>query len=117
MHDESRRQAGLIHHEHIYASIDVRLKVRQKTYADALLARDAGKAVSDAGVTQDSAGLDEGVRILCLDDELDSLDGSGRGLGDGSGDTFTSVGNVEFEISLDLIIPSLLSRGISAYRI
>ena len=55
--------------------------------ADALLGGDAGEAVDDAGVAGDLAGDDLGVGILGLDEELDALDGSGAGLGDGARDT------------------------------
>ena len=54
--------------------------------ADALLGGDAGEAVDDAGVAGDLAGDDLGVGILGLDEELDALDGSGAGLGDGARD-------------------------------
>mmetsp|Transcript_6758 Transcript_6758/g.18867 ORF Transcript_6758/g.18867 Transcript_6758/m.18867 type:complete len:312 (+) Transcript_6758:627-1562(+) len=54
--------------------------------ADALLGSDAGEAVNDAGVAGDLAGDDLGVGILGLDEELDALDGSGAGLGDGARD-------------------------------
>lgn len=55
--------------------------------ADALLGGNAGEAVDDAGVTGDLAGDNLGVSILGLDEELDTLDGSSAGLGDGARDT------------------------------
>mmetsp|Transcript_599 Transcript_599/g.1518 ORF Transcript_599/g.1518 Transcript_599/m.1518 type:complete len:355 (-) Transcript_599:64-1128(-) len=54
--------------------------------AEALLRGDAGEAVHDAGVAGNLAGHDLGVGVLGLDEELDALDGGGRGLGDGAGD-------------------------------
>ena len=55
--------------------------------ANALLAGYTGEAVNDAGVTGDLSGDNFGVGILGLDEELDTLDGGGAGLGHGSGDT------------------------------
>ena len=70
--------------------------------AEALLRGDAGEAVDDAGVAGDLAGDDLGVGILGLDEELDALDGGGRGLGDGAGDAtlFRSSG-VTIDRSVD----------------
>ena len=45
------------------------------------------EAVANASVTGNLSGNDLGVGILGLDEELDALDGSGAGLGDGARDT------------------------------
>jgi len=50
----------------------------------ALLLVHTGEAVSNTGVTLDSAGLDQRIGILGLDDQFDSLDRSSSGLGNGT---------------------------------
>jgi hypothetical protein len=52
---------------------------------DALLPRDAGEAVHDAGVAGHLPADDLRVGVLRLDEELHSLDGGRAGLGDGAG--------------------------------
>lgn len=55
--------------------------------SDSLLLGHAGEAVDDAGVTGDLPGDNLRIGVLGLDEELDTLDGGGAGLGHGSGDT------------------------------
>mmetsp|Transcript_6293 Transcript_6293/g.13690 ORF Transcript_6293/g.13690 Transcript_6293/m.13690 type:complete len:330 (-) Transcript_6293:364-1353(-) len=51
-----------------------------------LLLSNTGKAVSNSSVTGDLSTDNFGVGILGLDEELDTLDGSGTGFGHGTGD-------------------------------
>lgn len=55
--------------------------------ADALLLSHAGKAIDDTLVAGQLTGLDLGVRVLCLEEQLHALNGGDHGLGDGTGDT------------------------------
>jgi hypothetical protein len=55
--------------------------------AQTLLGVHTGEAVANASVAGNLAGLDKRVGILSLDDQLDSLNGSGRGLGNSTRDT------------------------------
>ena len=52
---------------------------------DALLGGNAAEAVYDTGVSGDLSADNLGVGILGLDEELNTLDGSGARLGDGTG--------------------------------
>lgn len=65
-----------------------------------LLAVHAREAVPDAGVTGDLPGLDAGVGILGLDDELHALDRCRARLGDGTANS--SEGEVHQEVGLCL---------------
>lgn len=51
---------------------------------EALLGSHTGEAVSHAGVAGDLTGANEGIGILGLNKELDTLNGSGGGLSDGT---------------------------------
>lgn len=57
---------------------------------ESLLGLDSGEAVYDTSVTRDLSRTDARVGILSLDDKLDTLNGSGTSLGDGSRDTSKS---------------------------
>lgn len=65
-----------------------------------LLAVHASEAVPDAGVTGDLSGLDAGVGILGLDDELHALDRCCARLGDGTANS--SEGEVHKKVGLCL---------------
>ena len=54
---------------------------------ETLLGSDASEAVSHALVSLDLSGDDLGVSILSLDEELDTLDGSGKSLGNSTNGT------------------------------
>jgi len=65
---------------------------------DTLFRGDTGKAIDDASVTRDLSTDNLGVSILSLDEELDTLNGSSTGLGDGT--RHTSGKEVDEEIFL-----------------
>ena len=54
---------------------------------DSLLTGDTGEAVDDSGVPGDLSADNLGVGILCLDEELHTLNGGGGRLGNGTGHT------------------------------
>lgn len=62
---------------------------------DALLGGHTGEAVHDTSVSLDLAGADHRVRVLGLDDKLDTLNGGGSSLGNCSRDT--SGGEISHE--------------------
>ena len=55
--------------------------------ADSLLASDTGEAVDNSSVTRNLSADNLGVGILCLDEELHTLNGGGGRLGNGTGHT------------------------------